>query len=106
MDEQTRQALEASIKHWEENLAAETPDAASVHASDCALCNLFAAEFCTGCPVAERTGTDCCEDTPYHGAAISFDDWNHYGHRLYRDKWRDAAQDELDFLKSLRDGGR
>jgi hypothetical protein len=26
MDKQTSDALEASIQHWEENIAAETPD--------------------------------------------------------------------------------
>lgn len=66
----TKEALEASIRHWEENVAAETPYDASTSGRECALCGLYYDRDCKGCPVFERTGYECCELTPYENAAL------------------------------------
>jgi hypothetical protein len=102
MDARTLTALKASIKHWEENVAAETPDEASTRAIDCALCNEFDWDACVGCPVMERAGVRLCRRTPYPRAFDAHAVWqwnpNSESHKLV---WRKAAQAELDFLKSL-----
>lgn len=113
MDERTREALEKSIKHWEENVAAETPEQARTAAADCALCEAFcirprSSAACVGCPVYEATGEILCGDTPYNRADLALNTWVHstgYGGEAAadaRESWRKAAQAELDFLKSLR----
>jgi hypothetical protein len=104
MDDRTLEALKASIRHWEENVAAETPDAASVSATRCSLCTAFPDEGCTGCPVRERTGQSECVDTPYYDAQPALWDWRH--NQGSRERFRTAAQAELDFLKSLLPEGK
>lgn len=101
MSAKTLAALKASIRHWEENVAAETPDDVSVSASDCALCVLFFDFYnCAGCPVSAATGKHGCRDSPYETrVSEAFANWN-YG-MTPRDEWRAAAQAELDFLRSL-----
>ena len=102
MDAETLAALRASIQHWRENVEAETPENASIDAYDCALCKKFASGFtdaCLGCPVFERTGTELCGGTPYKEAFHAWCDWE-IGIAT-REKWRSAAQAELDFLISL-----
>lgn len=103
MDKRTAKALEASIAHWERNVAAETPDGAGVSGADCALCAEFrnkSENQCGGCPVRDKTGLICCLDTPYASAVSRFVSW--IDDPSLRSAWRAAAQRELDFLKSLR----
>lgn len=111
MDERTLTALKASIKHWEENVQAKTPDKIKLGVSHCALC----AEFwtrdearlvtCDGCPVWTRTGKHGCSGSPYEAAEEAHDDWDDVFDTVYEsdegDEWRKAAQAELDFLNSL-----
>lgn len=101
MDAETREALEKSIKHWEENVKAETLEATSIGADDCALCQMFDEDyFCSGCPVSERTGLNDCRSSPYERARRERIRW--LCGTGTRDEWRAAAQAELDFLISLR----
>lgn len=106
MDKRTAEALEKSINHWEHNLAAQTPGAASVSGLRCALCFIFARKqdgHCDGCPVMIRTGAENCDGSPYEQAAIALYGWSIRPFDLgYRQVWRVAAQKELDFLVSLR----
>lgn len=98
MEKSTLIALKKSIKHWEDNVKAETVDQASISSWDCALCRAF--EGCEGCPVMESTGDPQCDGTPYHFARIKFFDWRRGGD-IKLEEWRRAAQKELDFLRSL-----
>lgn len=109
MDEVAAQKLEESIKHWEENVAAESPKKASVHAGDCALCekycpvDVLCTDECEGCPVFKSTGRRQCCGTPYYKARDAHAYWDLSPRsRAARDRWRIFAQAELDFLKSLR----
>lgn len=100
MDPMTREALEASIKHWEENVAAKTVHDVLIGARACALCVRFLSQGCIGCPVFKTTGQVACRETPYDAAHQAFERW-----RIRRPaaelKFRQAAQAELDFLRSL-----
>lgn len=119
MDKRTSDALEASIKHWQENVAAEKPSDVSLKGSDCALCRMFfnseRVDSCSGCPVRIRTGRSSCGSTPYESACYARDEWaesinSDWGNGVRitkeiddaREVWRTAARAELDFLKSLR----
>ena len=95
--------LEESILHWEQNVAAETPDGASVSAGDCALCLAYYEYGCMGCPVAICTDHVRCAGTPYFDAHEAYDDWLcEPSSPIAKAAFHDAAQTELDFLKSLR----
>ena len=94
------EALEASITHWEENLAAKTLKEVSVGADACALCSLYNKNGgCTGCPVKEKTGHNFCWGTPYIGVGAAMSCWQATDDDTL---FRDVAQKEIDFLKSLR----
>jgi hypothetical protein len=99
MDAETLAALKASIQHWQENVEAKTPAEASIKASDCALCQRFAA--CNGCPVAVATERSGCAGTPYLTAYYAFKLWEAWPDDKADADWRQAAQAELDFLISI-----
>lgn len=102
MTPEVREALEASIKHWEENRDALTPSDVRYSPENCALCELFfynAPTRCIGCPIQERTGRTLCEDTPYEDAVNARNAWKN-GYASQED-FQAAAQAEVDFLKSL-----
>ena len=124
MDEKTETALRASIKHWEENVAAEKPSEASALGSSCALCIKFNnRDGCEGCPVAEA-GHPACAGSPWEDAyetlalwraAVANEKEGHIGlgaaiaamvpaSTEAPENWRKAAQAELDFLRSLLPG--
>lgn len=117
MKPEVAKALDASIRHWEENIAAEFPSEASCGSHACALCRLFHTNHakvslsCRGCPVFEHTGRAFCSETPYEEAQNARGLWASAvseGDTLKeieakREAFRKAAQDELDFLKSLQD---
>jgi hypothetical protein len=90
MDDRTRRALEGSIRKWEAIVAGTGEDWGT---SNCPLCTEFYAfvgvdgDNCRGCPVRERTGYGLCDGSPYE---------------RYVPGNREGAQEELDFLKSLR----
>ena len=100
------EALEASIAHWEENARARVPSDASLGVTNCALCKLYHDNFCQGCPVYEETGKDRCSGTPFQRAYRLLCVWRSedrldaVGRRA--EEFRAAAQEEVDFLKSLR----
>lgn len=105
-DQQTRDALEGAITHWEENLAAETPSAADVRSDACALCDVFAnglRPLCQKCPVFARTGRVGCMGSPWIGAYDRFKIWALTRKESDMALWRLAARAELDFLISLRE---
>lgn len=83
-------ALELSIKKWE--LIVKDKSIYEGGKFTCALCWKYNKDSskrpCQGCPVHEETGQDVCVGTPYFTFSRTASE-------------RDA-QDELDFLKSLR----
>lgn len=107
MDEETHEALVASIEKWKRNAVAEDPGTYSVSWKSCPLCALFYLErSCVGCPVSARTGEPCCDDTPYVLAERLHDRWyDARTERLERDyhvrRAQDAARIEVGFLQSL-----
>ena len=110
MNRKTLTALRRSIKHWEENVAAKEPDKASVEGGDCALCNIFVwpgifasdKRFdCLSCPVAKRTGETSCKGSPYAVAVVALFQWNMLPNKTTEENWRNAAREEVRFLRSL-----
>jgi hypothetical protein len=110
-------ALEKSIKQWEEKRDAFQPSdlAGKMGASACALCVTFRRENaagiqCGGCPVKASTGRDHCHGSPYEEAYRAFSNWDRSSRngddtdtvRSLRNEFWQAAQAELDFLRSLR----
>jgi hypothetical protein len=105
MDKRTADALEASIVHWEENLAAEQPTRVSIGPRACALCRLFWEWLdCRGCPVSARTGRTQCYATPYDDVITALRVWEFLpDDAAAKAAWRTAARAQLDFLISLRE---
>lgn len=110
MDQETREALEGSIRKWEAIVAGTGVDKGSVN---CPLCQKFCAgryrsDACIGCPVRERTGRSYCEETPYVRYVEAEEALAYYPgmSAAMRAKWADqrekAAKEELEFLRSLR----
>lgn len=92
----TAEALELSIKHWEENAAVQNFSDAAISSRNCALCAKFFDYACVGCPVYERTGYKVCKSTPYVEACdLKFNGT--------LERFKIAAQKEVEFLKSLRE---
>lgn len=97
-------ALKKSIKHWERLACGNPRPGERANAQSCALCGLFlkptnvggVVRWCNGCPVKAKTGRDCCDLTPYARASRLFDAFN-----PRRNRFLEAAKDELAFLKSL-----
>lgn len=59
----TLKALRGSIKKWQGIRAGTMED---LGADNCPLCKLFLSrEYCSGCPVAGKTGQDSCNGSPY-----------------------------------------
>ncbi len=118
MQPKVREALEASIKHWEENVAAKTSEEAKVFGDSCALCKLFSEPYEASdpddyrencghpsfgkCPVFSKTGKNECGGSPWETAMNAWRAWNPQDpdFLVY---WQKVAQAELDFLCSLRE---
>lgn len=65
MDDETREALEGSIRKWEAIVAGTGTDKGG---RNCPLCQMFNRDnktHCVGCPVREHTGLAACRNTPY-----------------------------------------
>ena len=114
MDADAKTALEESISAWEEKLKADNPHSFSLGTGSCALCTLFSTKrggqygiaSCSGCPVSQKAGTDCCRNTPYTEAFKAYIAWKEncaVGQReqQYKLAFREKANAELSFLKSL-----
>lgn len=120
MKQETLEALQESIEHWEANVEAENWGNVDMSAVSCALCAMFALNrrheiVCIGCPVQERVKRANCLSTPFHYAAMRLDHWRDSCDRWHvcddgceeegcmemRDEFRNAAREEVEFLKSL-----
>ena len=107
MNKKTREALEGSIRKWEEILASRKKEGGI---SDCPLCPQFRGPsgiwHCDGCPVRAASGKAFCEGTPYedwsHHQKCRRRDGNRNAYRATDKRSRELAEAELDFLKSLR----
>jgi hypothetical protein len=107
MPQITREALLGSIAKWQSIVDGTGRD---LGAENCSLCRLFnrrvnpaASENCEGCPVAAKTGSPYCEDTPYVKFAAHEDD-EHDGRDCPTTSCGEGkaiAQEEVQFLQSL-----
>ena len=100
MNTVTCDALEASIRRWRMNVDAKDPNHALCLPQDCALCEAFPDDLCTGCPVKNKTGKRGCVGSPYFEAYWALIEWKTGNGSC--EKFRATAQEELDFLISLR----
>ena len=99
MEPRTLEALKGSIQKWEKIVDGSGADFGP---SNCPLCKLFwksvtarPSPYCTGCPVAEKTGEFACRSTPY-------EEWEGLSdNKVVDDRSREIAIEELNFLKSL-----
>lgn len=99
-------ALEKSIKHWEDNVAAKDFNEVSIAGVDCALCAKFYDGWehgsqCRKCPVFQKTGAPNCEKSPYVNVAEIYRSSYSYGQ--VSAQFTRAAKKQLNFLKSLRE---
>lgn len=111
MDDKTLEALKGSIAKWEAIVAETNVDEGT---SNCPLCQIFMKDErdCKGCPVVEKVKLTGCSGTPYvqwsHGQ-VNFYQKKYgtldtgFGHpyKIVDEFTRVAAQEELDFLRSL-----
>lgn len=89
-----KDALIKSIQKWQDIVDGKNTD--GPYSTNCPLCEVFYGDYCNGCPVMEKTGREFCRDTPYDDA------WNAWCNRESDpEKYIEAANEELDFLKSL-----
>jgi len=101
MTPETKEALEESIKHWEENLERYRIGWSIITGpKECALCRKFNLSDtiypCVKCPIFNKTGLPFCKETPYDIFA-----------RSSRSDWKEKhIIAEIDFLKSLREEER
>ena len=104
MKPETRDALDQSIEHWEQNEAANNLDEVQIGSTNCALCKRFrwnSTDNCeikeTGekCPVYIATGETGCEGSPY---VRTFEAKNAKDMHSFHQH----ATEMLDFLKFLR----
>ena len=110
MIDQQLAAIRGSITKWEAIVSGTGEDEG---ATNCPCCQMFYLvanqENCTGCPIAEHTGNQYCEGSPY-------EDWDEYTQvhntsHIFTDDEEGIinpaglryAQAELDFLKMLLD---
>ena len=107
MKKETLEALKKSIVKWE-RIAKSTKEL-DKGIVNCALCGLFSAGGCGGCPIYEKTKKKYCRDTPYtewsgHASKHEIND-NYHGAGLRREpgckECLILVKKELEFLKSL-----
>ncbi len=101
MEKETLEALQGSIKKWENIRFEGGEDRGGIN---CPLCLLFL--FCDLCPVMIKTGRPQCEDTPYITWVNHHD--NKHDHQGYNKSkiclcptCKKIATQEIKFLKSL-----
>ena len=107
MDKKTLEALKKSIVKWERIVkSTKELDLGSVN---CALCILFNADGCGGCPIYKKTKKKYCRDTPHTEWTKHVIDDN-YSSSYVGDGLRRKpgcreclrlVREELNFLKSL-----
>jgi hypothetical protein len=97
----TLAALKASIAHWNENIAAETPEDVGLGSDECALCGLFFKNSCRRCPISRRTGRQSCMGTPYLSADQAWCRWDRKTDPTTHAAWIIAATAMRDYLVAL-----
>ena len=106
MDNVVIEALRESIKHWERLSTGKRRPSENVGRCDCSLCSLFNREDipyqfkCLDCPVYQHTGQMFCEGTPFIRAQEIAEDCEK-DEPLDTAEFKEAAAEELEFLKSL-----
>jgi hypothetical protein len=97
MNEDQRKALQTSIEHWRENVERHAKGAAMLTGSEhCACCAYSEGQvelagggaFCSECPIAQYTGEDDCNKTPYYAVI----------------RGKASPTEMLDWLVALEDG--
>lgn len=95
LNEEQSAALELSIQHWERLSSGNRQPGEGVGSNDCALCLNYFKQGCNGCPVSQKTGATLCRKTPYA-------ETQRHKYNLNSPEFKEAAKEELEFLKSLR----
>ena len=111
MDIKVKEALEGSIRHWEENLENAKRgmlERVSLSANDCSLCELFFQVDCRGCPVSNETLKKKCGGTPYYAVenalkAMRFETLETIKKNDLIITLHYKMQAEMDFLKGLKE---
>jgi len=114
--------LRKSIAHWERmrdkpgTLQEWEDPKEQPLGSQCELCKAYCKrsckEPCKGCPIFMMTGKAMCDDTPYGKAWALFGSLMEQAEYMDADgvldtsAWRMAAQEEIDFLRSLMPKGK
>ncbi len=105
METKTREALEGSIEKWEKIVRGEGKDEGGGNCPLCVVHVSSGSDICPYCPVRIKSGRRKCRDTPY-------EEWLEHQGREHRDSeyhivhcptCKDLAQQEVVFLKSLRE---
>ena len=97
MDKRTLTALQQSIEKWEAIVNGFGNDNGR---DNYALCQEFHAKGCMECPVYKKTRNPFCRGTPYAKWEDLHIDKFRYRHACTEEHLQ-AAQDELEFLRSL-----
>lgn len=97
--------LEQSIAVWIKKLDIQHPRDLILGADSCPLCQVYCTtpphDTCDGCPVKQRTGRTRCMGSPYHRVADA-KDLTVQGF-MPLTELKTYIQEEIDFLKSLRE---
>jgi hypothetical protein len=109
MTAQALTALQDSIQHWERLASGDRNKDEFPSSGNCALCTAFyyhgdLLTVCEGCPIRNFTGQTRCHDTPFDVAANLARDNKSFkmtNKKMNTKKFKDAAADEVEFLKSL-----
>ena len=103
-------ATRQSIRAWKNKWAATVPGYIRTGPKECALCVLHWENECNGCPVAHAARDTTCAGTPYPTAYRALEHWkvcyNFHGPEdpktlEARDKWREHAWAEVEFLEKV-----
>ena len=107
--DKTERALQESIRKWEQILN-EGGEEKGVN--NCPLCELFSDESCRGCPVSLSAREWSCNGTPYEKWIFHHEQKHFLPLYTYRsvqencEECENCAKEEINFLKSLLNGGR
>ena len=111
-----RQAIDKSIKKWEENLLQlkknvkyhnlyhrQLMEGLLLSSMDCPLCDLYFMDDCKRCPIKVKTGHLVCGWTPYVKFMTLLEELNSVRKLLKKDGERliKYCEEEIKFLKSL-----
>ena len=93
----TEAAIKNSITHWVDN---ENGPPYKIYSCDCPLCHLFVIprNTCRGCPVAEMSGFQACEGTPWKEVAAEL---GPVSPERKQTDMRDLCKIERQFLESV-----